>query len=123
MKSALKYIVPLICFVALFGSNDATVNGQDICAAVETTMHCADPSVKDTECILSRTASAVNGAQRVSKNVRQSKPGQRRCSADLKASQAPTSFPTIWFNANPKPFLFSYFNSARRLISLGRLII
>lgn len=123
MKSALKYIIPLICFVAFFGGNDAVVNGQDICTTVETAMHYADLSAEDTECILSRTTSTVNGAQRVSKNVRQGKPGQRRCSADLKACQAPTSCTIICFNANPKSFLFSYFNSARRLVSLGRLII
>lgn len=123
MKSALKYIIPLICFVAFFGGNDAVENGQDICVAMKTAMHSADLSAEDTECILTRTTSTVNGAQRVSKNVRQSKPGQRRYSADLKAGQAPASRSTIWFNANPKNTLFSYFNSARRLVSLGRLII
>lgn len=123
MKSALKYIIPLICFVAFFGGNDAVENGQDICVAMKTAMHSADLSAEDTECILTRTTSTVNGAQRVSKNVRQSKPGQRRYSAYLKAGQAPASRSTIWFNANPKNTLFSYFNSARRLVSLGRLII
>ena len=123
MKSALKYIIPLICFVAFFGGNDAVENGQDICVAMKTAMHSADLSAEDTECILTRTTSTVNGAQRVSKNVRQGKPGQRRYSADLKACQAPVSRYTIWFNANPKKKLFSYFNSARRLVSLGRLII
>ena len=123
MKSALKYIIPLICFVAFFGGNEAVVNGQYTCAAVETAMHSADFSAEDTECILTRTTSTVTGAQRVSKNVRQSKPGQRRYSADLKACQAPASRSTIWLNANPQNTLFSYFNSARRLVSLGRLII
>ncbi|MBQ8220594.1 MAG: hypothetical protein IJZ31_05240 [Bacteroidaceae bacterium] len=102
MKSALKYIIPLICFVAFFGGNEAVVNGQYTCAAVETAMHSADFSAEDTECILTRTTSTVNGAQRVSKNVRQGKPGQRRYSDDLKACQAPVSRYTIWFNANPK---------------------
>lgn len=73
MKSMLKYILPLLCFVALMNSSEATANGGDICKAmpevmVTTSNTCI--STDDAECTPIRSTSSVNSGQRVQKNSR-----------------------------------------------------
>ena len=126
MKSMLKYILPLLCFVALMNSSEATANGGDICKAmpeVMVTTSNACISTDDAECTPIRPTSSVNNGQRVQKNSRHNNTSQRRSGAFLKAGRVVNLHLHDNTYTNQRLILTSFPFTAQRLISWGRLII
>ena len=124
MKNVLKYILPLLFFVAFFNANDAEASSYGICETIVYTMvEDACISTNESECILARPTSSANGIQRVQKNSRQNNTNQRRCGAFLKAGRVvhPHLYDNKYINPNISPTTFP--ETVLLLINFGRLII
>lgn len=124
MGKVLKYILPLLCFVAFINSNDTAASGDTICETIVNTMvGDACISTDEPECILARPTPSVNGLQRVQKSSRQNNTSQRRCGAFLKAGRVvhPHLYDNTYINQNLKAIAFP--ETAQLLIHFGRLII
>lgn len=126
MKRVLKYILPLLCFVALMGHNETVMSNETICEALPEVMVTASDaciSTDDAECIPIRPTSSVNGGQRVQKNSRQHHTSQRRCGAFLKVGRVIhlRLYDNTFVNQYLRPTAFPF--TAQRLISWGRLVI
>ena len=126
MKSVLKYILPLFCFVALMGSKGEVMGSSTVGEAVPGMMVEAIEaciSTDESECIPIRPTSSVNGGQRVQKSSRQGGTSQRRCGTFLKAGRVIhlCLYDNTYVNQYLRPTAFPF--TAQRLISWGRLII
>ena len=126
MKSMLKYILPLLCFVALIGCNEEAVRSGDIGEAMPEMMTVAGDaciSTDDAECIPIRPTSSVNSGQRVQKHSRQSHTSQRRCGTFLKAGRVVhlRLYDNTYINQHLRLTVSPF--TVHRLISWGRLVI
>ncbi len=126
MKSVLKYILPLLCFVTLMGSSETIMSGGDIIETIPKVMMTANDaciSTDEPECIPIRSTSSVNSGQRVQKNSRQSNTSQRRYGTFMKAGRVMhlRLYDNTYVNQYLRPTAFPL--TAHRLISWGRLVI
>lgn len=124
MKRVLRYILPLVLFVALMGRSEASANVQGSHEAmVESVASVARISTALPECILAEPASSAITIQRVQNSSRQFEPEQKRCGGSMRLGR--TTHLYLHDNAIVNQYVksASFPVPAHRLIRLGKLII
>ena len=124
MKQVLRYILPLVLFVALMGRIEAVANEHmNHEPMVESVASVSRISTDPLECILAEPAASVITIQRVQNGSRQLDPEQKRCGASIKLGR------TIHLCLHDNNYINQYVKTvpfpvpAHRLIRLGKLII
>lgn len=124
MKRALKYILPLLCIVALLDGNAAPASGEPLGEYIASTVvDNAHITMDDAECVVARLATSVGGMQPVHKSSRQGSAGQHRCGAFVKANGVYCARLAVGISINLKCYGLQGSGTAHYLISLGKLII